>query len=186
MVILPPTLFAIIMIKLIGFSTFDSNEFYHIASQALGRSITIPIDSINADSRSPVSWLVSLCELLKPGQNYYKTLKNPGSTIRHLFYIFFAAGERDFSTDFAQHTSLSCHATLAKRNMYLHIVSGNLEQWRLGIINGSSLVVESDFRQLINLFHAHFEQNGFKDLWDSFSKQSLDNDQTFILLGHKK
>jgi hypothetical protein len=171
-------------VKLVGQVAFDTRAFYGDLSVALGREVTAPIDSVNADATEPSSLLVAICEMLNQGQNYYKILKNPGSATHHLFFVFFAAAVRDHSSEFAQHTNLKCHCVLAKHNIYIHLISGTLEEWRSTVINCSSEVVDCNFRALINQFMLEFESLGLKDLWFAYSKQQLP-DSTIKLIGYK-
>lgn len=163
----------------------DTRSLFSDLKQALGRVTSEPVDKVNANPDTPVSLIVTLCEMLSPGQDYYRATRNPGSTIRHLFFTFLALSTRDHCSEFSQHTNLGCHCVLAKHGIYLHIISGNLEQWRSALINCNSEITEHDFRLLFNQFLFEFEQLGLKDLWFNYQRQQL-NDETIKLLGYNK
>lgn len=172
------------MIKLIGQTTFKTSEFLSDLQTALGRSISTPIDAVNADPNCPASLIVAICEMLSEGCNYYKVLQNPGSVTKHISFTYLALGSSDHCSEISQHTNLSCHSILARRGIHLHLISGTLEQWRTAIINCNSEIVDYDLRRLFNMFLSDFESMGFKDLWLGFTKKSLP-DTTIKLIGSK-
>jgi hypothetical protein len=169
-------------VKLIGMTGFKIADFLSDLQTALGRSVSNPIDMAKADPNSPTSLVVAICEMLSEGGNYHKVLKNPGSAIKHLQFNFLALSSFDHCSEISQHTDLVCHCVLARRSIYLHLISGSLEQWRTAIINCSSEIVDYDCRKLFNLFLGEFESLGFKDLWTGFTKRSL-TDDTIKLIG---
>lgn len=158
-------------------------DIYSALFEALGRSVTRPVDSVNADPLLATSLVVALSEMLVPGQNYYTVLKNPGSVCKHLFFSFLAIDIINHAVNIAQHTSLVCHAVPARKGLTLHLVSGNLEEWRIAIINCCSEVVPEELCSLFNEFLIKFDAIGFRDLFDTYRRKT-DQDKIY-LIGNK-
>ena len=172
-------------VKLVGKLDVDIKVFLADLRLTLGRIVSDPLDKVSADPNTPASLLVVISEMLQQNQSYHKILQNPGSSTKHLFFMFLALSFRDHSTDFYQHTRLNVFSVPAKKNIYLHLISGNLEDWRTAIINGCSDIVEQDYRLLMNQFLLEFDSIGLRDLWSQFSRQQS-ADETIRLIGYKK
>ena len=168
-------------VKLIGEIKVDIRTLFADLQQALDRTVSEPIDNVGADPDSQASLLVAFCEMLLPGQNYHKVLKNPGSLCRHLYFSFLALDLHNHATEIAQNTSLSCHAIPVKHGIYLHLVSGSLEAWRVAIINCCSSVVSFELTKLFNEFLIKFEGLGFRDLWMEYVRQPIDSNTVFLI-----
>lgn len=168
-------------VTLISQPDFDKKTFLTGVRQVLNRTITGPVDAAKESDNIHAATIVNLCELLKPNQNYYSAIRNPGSVLRHLMFSFMAVSLRDHCLEFSQHTTIYCHSVRSSSGMFFHLLSGTLEQWRLAIINCSSDVTEQDFRVLVNKCLLIFDQIGLKDLWFDFSRKQL-NDGTIKLI----
>jgi hypothetical protein len=172
-------------VKLVGKLEVDIKFLLSDLRLALGRIVSEPLDRVSADPNTPASLLVVLCEMLQQGRSYHKVLQNPGSSIKHLFFMFLALSSRDHSSEFYQHSRLSCFSVPARKGIFLHLISGNLEEWHSAIINGCSDIVEQDYRLLMNKFLFEFDSIGLRDLWSQFSRQQS-TDETIRLIGYKK
>lgn len=160
-------------------TTPDWPAFLKCAREALGRSVSRPLDAAGKRPEGVGPWIVALAEMVSPGSTM-AVLRNAGPLLAHANVSLLCATDCDIL--WAVLESGRLHVASVERNGFrLAVISGDLESWRATVINGCSEVVSVEFREFCDQAMLALEKLGLGDMWKDYRKVNLP-DHTFKLL----
>jgi len=169
---------------LIGRLAIDVEQFLSVAKQATGRSPSKKLDQLGKSTVGVGAYLAMLSSLKNEQSEINNVLENPGHLLVHCYYSFMIISDINTLDDLREQTRLAIHTTPLKNNLYLTVVSSNLEEWRSAIINGCSDQAGENMRLLFDRILILFENEGLGRLWSNYIKKTL-TDTTFKLIERK-
>jgi len=151
--------------------------FIDVCQRHLGISPSRGIDGCHLDIKDPAAYLGSL-----------DMENNPLEALRDLFN----PAHHHFSISFIAVLDLEVCGQLLntglkvlwkngnRKQIYVCILSGSMDQWYLAIINGCRERATYELRWVMNRVLAHLERAGFREIFSRYSKHTQP-DGTFIL-----
>jgi hypothetical protein len=153
-----------------------------VCQDELGYSPTRGLDVIGINTDSPSAYLACIGLDNKP-LDQLRTGHNRHTAWKHASVSFIAITKAKLVI---QLTSICGFHVLPKgipdSDDYLIIITGNMCQWREGIIKGCRFKdrLYKDLRVMMNYCLVYLQEAGFREIWHDCEKQSLE-DGTFIL-----
>lgn len=162
-------------------TVIDWNQYLMAAKQILGRSVSQQLDTIGMKLDSLASFVATLGAFREPNAKPSEILSDPGSLLKHVSLGFLILASNECLFEVMEETSLNLLSTDSRvKNTRLAVLTGNLEEWRTSIINGSSNNCGYECRLLMDKCLLHFELIGLGGVWSNYRKKIL-NDKTFQL-----
>lgn len=163
-------------VTIIGRPSVDSSNLLFIANKILGRSLSKSVDAKRSTIKSPG---VLICYLLEmANNNSTPSLKNAGSLLRHLSYSFLIRSGSLTIFDLLSQSSVDVFSVECEDGANLSYASGNLEEWKVAIINSCSDSSTLELRLLFDKILLLFEAEGLSDIFSEYRKITLP-DKTF-------
>lgn len=169
-------------IKPIGRTEIDFSIFLQATNEALGCNILKGVDGCSRQFSEPAKFLASLSAFHKrlDSQDPIKAVRNAGSLLRHVTYIFLIYCDQDLISDIRERTQLNVTSTTAPDGEWVAVISGNLFDFRTAVLECCVPESSFDIRYLFDIIILYFESVGLGDLWFGFRKKTSP-DKTFLL-----
>ena len=148
-------------VKPLSFPQINWAEFIKMSREVLGASITKKLDDLGIQLERPEAFL----GCLNPNLNLYENIKTSNSTHRHVFVQFLADIDLEGITELITNIGLSYYSIQGKKR-WLVIMTGNITDWHLAVIEGTSDKRTLELRLMFNAIYEYFRTCGFKDLWN--------------------
>lgn len=138
-----------------------------LAKGCLGRSLSKRLDELRLPTDTLSAFIVMLGELEQEGCNPAEVLREAGPLLRHASYSFAIRGSSTLLHELAITSDLKILG-----DSEFAVVSGNLEEWRTAIINGSTGRELYEIAQFYTRVLSLFEIDGLGQLWANYQKVS--------------
>lgn len=171
-----------IQIKPFGGTQIDWNIFLNACIEALDVSPLKGVDSSSREFSEPAKLLASLSAFHSrlDSQDPIKAIRDAGSLLKHLSYMFLVYCDQGLISDIREKTQLNVTSTTAPDGARVAVVSGNLFDYRTAVLECCVPESSFDIRYLFDCFMLFFEHIGLGDLWYDRRKKSHP-DKTFLL-----
>lgn len=168
-------------VKLLSCPKIILQDYFGLALKSLGRSVTRQGDAAGMKMDNLNGYLCALSEMSTPGSKPQDILKNPGALLRHIHYSFLIYCSRETRYQILEHCSIDTASGLCPDGNYLVVASGNLQQWRESVINGTKEQSPTDLRQVLDMCMHLLEKEGLSKLWADYTKVPM-KDRTLRLV----
>lgn len=169
-------------IKPISQPNIDWTTFLKSCNEALGYSPIRGVDCLKQELSDPARMLASLAAFHDRLniKNPITAIRDCGSLLRHLNYIFLVYCDRDLISDIREKTQLNITSTPAPDGGRVAVISGSLFDYRQATLECCVPESNFDIRYLFDGFMLYFESIGLGLLWQGHRKKPL-RDRTFLL-----
>lgn len=170
------------MIKafIIGKTQVDFQTLFSVVNQALGRSISTPLDEAKTPAKAPTGFITALMEFKSPNSKLVAALRRPGFTLLHVHYTLLVVSTPEVISEVQQQTNLHVITERTKSGFSVSIITGSLDQWRSAIINGLSESSEFGLRLFLDTCLIEFDKEGLGPMFQDYDRVSH-SDHTFSL-----
>ena len=139
----------------------------------LGRSPTRGLDDCGLPVGNPGSYVAALAEFARPGSNPVTAVKEAERLYAHLTFTFLVAVDRETAMLVLKSSAglivTSAEPSRGRENL---IVTGNLRDWKLAVVEASTQATPSEIRTFYNELWAIFERLGFRDIFAHYREGS--------------
>lgn len=156
-------------------------SFLKITKQGLGRNVTSGVDAKRIPCDSLKAYLMCLGEMSNENSDAIRFARDAGVALRQVSVSFCVATTTAALYQIGIGGCLGILEADHDKSYTLAIVSGNLEQWRSTIINGSAIEADHDLRLFCNRVLAQFEKMDLGIIFDNYAKRNQ-SDYTFALV----
>lgn len=149
----------------------------------LGRSVTKELDKLGMNAESVAGYVACLGELSNPGKKPYEHFSDP-SLLRHLFFTFLIATDRETLNDFLKRATSVLSVTTAptsSNELILSVVTGNMQDWFFASLACCSGNETFELRRLFDSIVLFFENMGLGRVFERCSKTRMP-DNTFKMI----
>ena len=166
----------------IGGTHVSWDAFLKGCNEALGYSPIRGVDNIKRELSDPAKLLASLSAFhnrLKI-DNPIAALRECGSLLRHLSYMFLVYCDEELILDIRERTQLNVTSSEAADGERVAVVSGSLFDFKAATVECCTADAPFDLRYLFDVFILFFESVGLGEVWHDQRKKPL-KDKTFLL-----
>lgn len=155
-------------IELIGVTTIDWNKYISFCMENGASAPTRNLDSCKYKFNEQLAFVLTLQELINPNFEPIKTIRQGTTHLDTLSFIFI--------TDSVNFPWFGCIRKFDLQN-HICLLSGTLREWKDTIVTNLSFLegVHKIRRQFFATLLYTFEQNGYHLVWDSYSKELLED-----------
>lgn len=150
----------------------DWKSFLSSSKELLGRNPTNGIDEKYHELKHNLPDYISvLKEIFNEGSNPFD---DAGSLLNHVSLSFLLIATRQATLSIINHSRLVFSTTESKHDdYYLSLISGDLSQWRVAIVNCCSDEVNYDIRLFGNKILEFMERNGLYQFLSGMKKINM-------------
>ncbi len=160
----------------LAYTQVDWRVFIDLCQNTLGYSPSRGVDKSYLDIKDPAAYIGSLNLENDP----LKALREGGSIFQHFSMTFIADIDEAALLSLQRRSRLIAFSKEYKRDRYLTILTGNMEQWLTSIVEACSRDTEYHYRWIMSRVLEYLQQTGLKEIFSSYTKEDL-QDETCIL-----
>lgn len=156
----------------------DWQLFLTLTSKFLGRSVTKTIDHQSFNLKDSISYLIAFSEFEEELNGVPSDFE---CVLKHFNFSFLVLCSKDLLLEVSTASDLKISFTESISEILIcSIISGNLQEWRTAIINGTSDRSTFIVRNFFDKIFLEFDKLGLGCLWSKYSKIQM-SDSTFRL-----
>lgn len=169
-----------INVFIIGKTQVDFQTLFSVLSQALGRSVSKPLDEAKTPAKAPTGFIAALMEFKSPNSKLVAAIRRPGFTLLHVHYTLLVVSTPEVVSEVQQQTNLHVITERTRSGFSVSVMTGSLDQWRSAIINGLSESCEYGLRLFLDTCLLEFDKEGLGPMFQDYNRVPH-LDQTFSL-----